>query len=73
MSETSKKSELIYDNPRKLLPAMFCVQTMGDGIYHVAAMVALVDEKNGVVKFMNGDSIEAMFRFDEISCFWRIS
>lgn len=56
----------------KIAKPLYSVGLMGDSFVIVEASSAKVDTENGVVAFQSGDSINAMFKLEDVKEFWRI-
>lgn len=59
-------SEMKIDKP------LYSVELMGGNFVNVEASSANVDTENGIVTFQSGDSVNAMFRLEDVKGFWRI-
>lgn len=55
----------------KPIQQIYCVET-NDGFFHVSAAVCLIDKELKTVCFYDKNSIQAMFRLDDVKAFWRI-
>lgn len=56
----------------KMITPTYSIELMGDNFVIVEASSAKVDTENGIVTFQSGDSINAMFRLEDVKEFWRI-
>lgn len=63
-------SKKIYGDIKPIEP-IYVVET-DNGICHVSATKCLVDTECKVVRFCIGDSVQAMFRLENIKNFWRV-
>lgn len=61
---------LIYDGV-KPIPITYYVVT-DDGVFIVEAKRCEIAQDDGLVIFLNGDSVQAMFRLDDVKALWRI-
>ena len=50
---------------------IYCVET-NEGFFHVSATVCLIDKELKTVCFYNKDSVNAMFRVEDVKNFWRV-
>lgn len=56
----------------KMAKPLYSVELIGCQFVIVEASSAKVDTENGVVTFQSGDSINAMFKLEDVKEFWRI-
>lgn len=63
-------SETIYGDIKPIKP-IYVVETDNE-ICHVSATKCLVDPEWKIVCFCIGDSVQAMFRLENIKNFWRV-
>lgn len=56
----------------KIVNPIYSVELIGCEFVNVEASSANVDTENGIVTFQSGDSINAMFRLEDVKGFWRI-
>lgn len=56
----------------KIVKPIYSVELMWDNFVTVEASSAKVDTENGIVTFQSGDSINAMFRLEDVKEFWRV-
>lgn len=55
----------------KPIRQIYCVET-NEGFFHVSATVCLIDKELKTVCFYNKDSVNAMFRVEDVKNFWRV-
>lgn len=56
----------------KIAKPLYSVELMGDSFVIIEASSAKVDTENGIVTFQSGDSVEAVFKLEDVKEFWRI-
>lgn len=56
----------------KIAKPLYSVELIGCGFVIVEASSSNVDTEKGIVTFQSGDSVEAMFRLEDVKEFWRI-
>ena len=61
---------LIYDGV-KPIPITYHVVT-DDGVFIVEAKRCEIAQDDRLVIFLNEDSVQAMFRLDDVKAFWRV-
>lgn len=49
----------------------YWVKTKTSDNFVIKADKAVIDTENKMVKFLNGDSVQAMFLLDDVKAFWR--
>lgn len=62
---------LIYDGV-KLIPITYHVVT-DDGVFIVEAKRCEIAHDDGIILFLDGDSVQAMFRLNDVKVLWRTS
>nr|DAL52600.1 MAG TPA_asm: hypothetical protein [Bacteriophage sp.] len=61
---------LIYDGVKPIRPEYRVVTD--DAIYFVEANRCEIAQDDGIIIFNNKDSVQAMFRLDDVKALWRI-
>lgn len=61
---------LIYDGV-KPIRTTYRVVTY-DAVYCVESNRCEVAQDDGIILFINNDSVQAMFRLDDVKAFWRV-
>lgn len=61
---------LIYDEV-KLIQITYHVVT-DDGVFTVEAKRCEIAQDDGIIIFSNKDSVQAMFRLDDVKALWRV-
>lgn len=61
---------LIYDEV-KPIPITHHVVT-DDGVFIVEAKRCEIAQDDGIILFLDGDSVQAMFRLDDVKALWRV-
>ena len=61
----------MYTGIKQIIPT-YLVQTTKDGVWYVEASRCTVDAEHGIILFYKNDSVQAMFRLDDVKAFWRI-
>lgn len=56
----------------KIAKPLYSVELIGCQFVIIEASSSKVDTENGVVTFQSGDSVNAMFRLEDVKEFWRI-
>lgn len=56
----------------KIAKPLYSVELIDCGFVIIEASSANVNTENGIVTFQSGDSVNAMFRLDEVKALWRI-
>ena len=61
---------MIYGDTIKLVMPTYVVET-SEGVYHIPANKCSIDTDLKIICFYDKDSIQAMFRLDDVKAFWR--
>ena len=61
---------LIYDGVKPIQPRYHVVTD--DVTYCVEAKRCEIAQDDGIILFLDGDSVQAMFRLDDVKALWRI-
>ena len=61
----------MYTGIKQIIPT-YLVQTTKDGVYYVEAGRCTVDTEYGIILFYKKDSVQAIFRLDDVKAFWRV-
>ena len=56
----------------KIITPTYSIELMGDNFVIVEASSSKVDTEKGIVTFQSGDSVNAMFRLEDVKEFWRV-
>lgn len=56
----------------KIVNPIYSVELIGCRFVLVEALSSKVDTENGIVTFKSGDSVQAMFRLDDVKALWRV-
>lgn len=56
----------------KIAKPLYSVELMGDSFVIIEASSSNVDTEKWIVTFQSGDSVEVMFRLEDVKEFWRI-
>lgn len=56
----------------KIVKPIYSVELMGGNFVNVEALRSKVDTENGIVTFQSGDSVNAMFRLEDVKEFRRV-
>lgn len=56
----------------KIAKPLYSVELIDCGFVIIEASSSKVDAENGIVTFQSGDSVNAMFRLEDVKEFWRI-
>lgn len=67
----SKRSIAMYTEIKPVIPT-YLVQTTKDSFCYVEAGRCTVDTEHGIILFCKNDSVQAMFRLDDVKALWRI-
>lgn len=62
---------MIHGEFKVIQPTYLITSKRGDA-YHIEATRVKVDAEHGIVLFCNGESVDAMFRLEDVKCYWRI-
>lgn len=63
---------MIYGDSIRFLMPTYVVET-NEGVCHIQASKCSVDTDLKIICFYDKGSAQAMFRFDDVKAFWRIS
>lgn len=61
---------LIYDGVEPIQPRYHVVTD--DGVFTVEANRCEIAQDDGIILFLDGDSVQAMFRLDDVKALWRV-
>lgn len=61
---------LIYDGV-KPIPITYHVVT-DDGVFIMESKRCEIAQDDGIILFLDGDSVQAMFRLDDVKALWRV-
>lgn len=67
----SKRSIAMYTEIKPVIPT-YLVQTTKDSFCYVEAGRCTVDTEHGIILFCKNDSVQAMFRLDDVKALWRV-
>ena len=56
----------------KIITPTYSIELMGGNFVIVEASSSKVDTEKGIVTFQSGDSVNAMFRLEDVKEFWRV-
>ena len=60
----------IYGDVKFIIPT-YVVETK-KGEYHVRCVTCSIDTELGIICFYDKESVQAMFRLEDVKAFWRI-
>lgn len=60
----------IYGDVKFIIPT-YVVETK-KGEYHVSCVTCSIDTELGIICFYDKESVQAMFRLEDVKAFWRI-
>ena len=61
----------MYTEIKPIIPT-YLVQTTKDAFCYVEAGRCTVDTEHGIILFAKNDSVQAMFRLEDVKAFWRV-
>ena len=62
---------MIYGEFKVIEPTYLITDNDGE-IYYIPGKRVEVDVEHGIVLFFSGESAEAMFRLEDVKCYWRV-
>lgn len=61
----------MYTGIKQIIPT-YLVQTTKDGVWYAEASRCTVDAGHGIILFYKNDSVQTMFRLEDVKAFWRV-